>query len=341
MGNAKRRLFHAATLTLGVVICTANMAPRPTAPRPRVVLAVDGVGQPRNLPVLVAERLGYFTDAGLTVTLVDAPADPSPATLIADGRADGAVAFYHHTFMTQVEQHIVTEAVVTMGYSPQLKLIVAARLHDRVKQLSDLKGLRVFTGGANSGKTTAMNWLIRRGGLSRADYTAVAPIKPAAMAQALASGEGDAIIAHEPDASSYLHDGKAYVLADLESVAGTQAALGSTYPSTVVYMPKTYVAAHPQIVQHLVDACLRALRYIDTHSGKEIAAILPAKSVKERAALADLLAEDKKAFRTDGIMPDAAAREELSVMADLTPAYRTVVIGETYDNHFVKAAPKH
>src|SRR5579872_5729787 len=74
----------------------------------RVVLAVDGVEQPRNLPALVAERLGYFRDAGLTVTLVDAPADPSPAKLMADGRADGAIAYFHHTFMSQTDNDSIT-----------------------------------------------------------------------------------------------------------------------------------------------------------------------------------------------------------------------------------------
>lgn len=58
-------------------------AERPSAPAPftRVVIAVDGIAQPRNLPVLLSERLGYFRAEALVVTLVDAPGSPSPAEL--------------------------------------------------------------------------------------------------------------------------------------------------------------------------------------------------------------------------------------------------------------------
>ena len=139
--------------------------------RPRVVLAVDGVGEPRNLPALLAERLGYFRDAGLIVTLVDAPADPSPGKLMADGRADGAVAYYHHTFMSQTDDKMVTQSVVLLGVTPSQRLMVASRLRDRVHSIRDLKGLRIITGGPNSGKTTATNWAFLHAGLSIRDYT--------------------------------------------------------------------------------------------------------------------------------------------------------------------------
>src|SRR5579872_5634929 len=84
-----------------VVLSGAAPAPQP-AEQPRVVLAVDGIAEPRNLPVLLAQQLGYFREQGLTVTLVDAPAIPSVSDLIGDGRADGAIAYYHHTFMAQL-----------------------------------------------------------------------------------------------------------------------------------------------------------------------------------------------------------------------------------------------
>src|SRR5438105_4673501 len=103
----------------------ANDAAAATATHPRFVIAVDGIEQPRNLPALLAERLGYFRDAGLTVTLVDAPADPSPAKLMADGRADGAIAYFHHTFMSQTEDGSITRSVVLLGVAPGERLLVS------------------------------------------------------------------------------------------------------------------------------------------------------------------------------------------------------------------------
>lgn len=305
---------------------------------PRVVLAVDGVGQTRNLPVLVAERLHYFADAGLTVTLVDAPADPSPDRMIADGRADGAVAFYHHTFMTQADRGLISEAVLVMGASPQLKLIVAKRLAGMVRSIADLKGRNVFVGGANSGKTTVMNWLMTRAGLPIDAYRALSPTTPAAMAAALSDGSADAIIAHEPDASFYLSN-SGVLLADIDSITGTRASLGDIYPSTALYLPHAYVMAHPAVVQKLVGALLRAMAFIRTHDAEAIAAVLPPRPKGEdHAGFLATLADDRQAFDTDGRMSLPAARQQLATMAALSPRYARVRIEQTYTNTFVDHA---
>lgn len=328
-------------LVLALVLLWGQAADASTPARyPRVVLAVDGIGQTRNLPVLVAERLGYFRDERLTVTLVDAPGEPTPAQLMADGRADGAVAFYHHTFMTQADDHFVTQAVVVMGGSPQLKLVVASRLRGSVHAVADLKGRKIYTGGRNSGKTTATNWLASRAGFGAAGYTPLAPTTRDAMAVALRDGTADAIVAHEPDAGYYVRSGAGFELADLSSIPGTRDTLGSAYPSTSLYFPVPFIAAHPQVVQHLVNACLRAMAFINSHSAGDIAAILPPKVVKDRAAFVRLLDEDKKAFATDGRMNGAAARQEWRVMSDLTSKYRGIQFEQTFTNRFVDASDR-
>ena len=333
----KRRL---SGLLAGLALSLCGLAHSQAAPR--VVLAVDGVEQTRNLPVLVAQQLGYFKDEGLTVTLVDAPAQPNPAALMKDGRADGAVAFYHHTFMSQTDDRTVTVDVATLGVTPGLKLMVASRLRDRVKTPADLKGLRVYTGGANSGKTTAMNWLAARAAFGPEGYTPLPPTTVKEMAQALRDGRADAVMAHEPDATAYASSGAAFEVADLASPEGTRAALGKLYPSTSLYMPKAYVDAHPEVVQHLVNACLRAVAYIDGHSAQQLLAILPPKmGGKDKAAFLATLAEDKKMFETDGLTPEAGARQELAAMSALTPKYRKVDFGQTYTDRFVHASPVH
>ncbi len=308
------------------------------APLPRVVLAVDGTDQTRNLPVLLAERLGYFRAEGLTVTLVDAPAEPSPIQLMADGRADGAVAFYHHTFMSQATDHLVTQAVVTMGISPGLKVVVARRQKDQIHGLADLKGRRIYTGGSNSGKTTTANWIALHYGFGVAGYTALEPTERNAMAAALRDGTADAIVAHEPDASYYVANG-GFELADVESAKGTVATLGSIYPSTALYLPEAYIAAYPDVVQRLVNACLKAVAFIKSHDADTVAAALPPKMAgKDKAAFVRLLAEDMQMFDTDGLMPDPAARAEWQAMVAKAPKYGAIQFERTYTNTFVRAA---
>lgn len=316
-----------------------NGQPAAAAARPRVVLAVDGVDQPRNLPAIVAERLGYFKDAGLTVTLVDAPADPSPATLMADGRADGAVAYYHHTFLSQIEGGSVTRALVTLGITPGQRLMVAARLKDQVRSVSDLKGMKVITGGRNSGKTTATTWAFIHAGLGDKDYVSLPLLPRAEAAKALADGSADAIMAHEPDASYLEANGVAYQLLDLATPGGTRAALGTVYPSTALYMPASYVAAHQSEVRGLVSALLRSVRFIESHDAQAIVALLPAKAgVQDRAAFIRQIALDKRMFGGDGSTDASAAAAELHAMAAVNPAYAKVNLAKTFSNAFL---PRH
>ena len=338
LGGVDRTRSARVTRWLAAV-AAACAFPAAAAPPPRVVLAVDGVEETRNLPVLLAERLGYFKDEGLTVTLVDAPASPSPMELMKDGRADGAVAFYHHTFMSQADAGMVTQDVATLGVTPALKLMVAARLKDKVRTPADLKGLRIFTGGPNSGKTTATNWLALHAGFGVGGYVALKPTTAREMSEALKSGEADAVMTHEPDASYYDSSGAAFVLADLSRPAAVAAALGDVFPSTALYMPQAYIDAHPEEVRRLVRACLHAVAYIRAHDAQSIAQVLPSRAVgKDRAAFLRTLASDKAMFETDGRMPAAAARQEWQVMTALTPKYGAIDFAATYTNRFVEAA---
>lgn len=134
------------SLILSAFACLLLAHPAGAAPSAEyeVTLVVNGVPQTRNLPVLLAERLGYSHDEGLDVRLIDAPAKPTPLDLLGDGRADGAVAYYHHTFMSRTDAKLDTEAVVVLGISPGEKLLLASRLRDRVRTPADLKGLRIL-----------------------------------------------------------------------------------------------------------------------------------------------------------------------------------------------------
>ncbi|MDE2410899.1 MAG: ABC transporter substrate-binding protein [Sphingomonadales bacterium] len=323
------------TAVFGALVLSVPAMASPE-PLPRIVLAVDGIGQARNLPLLVAERLGYFRDAGLTVTLVDAPAQPGVDELVTDGRADGGVAYYHHTFMTQTEARVPTRGVVLMGVTPQLRLLVSTRLKDQVRTVADLKGRRIFVGGANSGKTTTMNWLAERAAMTHDAYHTLTPTRPDAMAAALRDGSADAIIAHEPDASRYLASGAAFELSDIATPQGTRAALGAIYPSTALYMTDAFINGHRADVARLVKACLRSLAYINSHSADEIAAILPPAVVgRDRAAFVTMLGQDKQAFATDGRFVIDAAQRQLAVMTARSPKYAAVNLELTYTNAFV------
>jgi len=302
----------------------------------KIVLAVDGLKVVRNLPVLLADHLGYFTAEGLAVTFMESSASAKVDAMLADGRVAGMVAYYHHTIVAQSEGR-ACEAVITMAVTPGYELLIASRLRDTITDLAGLKGRRIISGGPHSAKSTTANWLMLHAGYHITDYTALAPTDKVKIAEALRNGEADFVIAPEPDAGIYQAQGVAAPFADLYSVEGTRRSLGSVFPSTVLYMSTPYANAHPELARHLVRAFARTLTFINTHSAAAVAALVPEIATGEGAP-PSVIEQGLKMFATDGAMPDAAARLEATAICALFPEYAKVDIARTYTNEFVAGA---
>ena len=64
--------------------------------------------------------------------------------------------------------------------------------------------------------------------------------------------------------SRYEAQGVATVWADLTSVEGTRKHLGGLLPTSTIYMASERVKSSPQVAQHLANAFVRTLKYINS-----------------------------------------------------------------------------
>ena len=329
-----------SVLCLGLVAigCSVHAqapAGSPVPPSRRIVLLVDEIKQIRSFPVVLAERLGYLDADGYDVVVMNIRDDVSKDALLMDGRVDAVMAYYHHNVVNQ-SQGRSTQAIVALGITPGMKVMVADRAKDRYRDLADLKGSRIIAGGAGSSKTTVANWLVRSGGLRIPDYTRIANESKDRIAAAMRNGEADLVIAPNPDGADYERQGVATVWLDLTTPEGTKRALGSLFPSSTIYMSSERIRTHPDIARHLARAFVRTLQFINTHTPQEIAAVIPVEvSGKDRAAYLEVLEAQLPMFRTDGRMPADGAQSEWRVLADFNPAYARVDVARTYTNRFV------
>ena len=309
-------------------------------PPQRIVLLVDEVKAIRNFPVVLAERLGYLDDDQQIVTVMNTRDDPSHSDMLMDGRIDAVMAYYHHNIVNQSKGR-ASEAIVTLGVTPGAQVMVANASKERFRSPSDLKGSRFIAGGAGSSKTTVSNALILAAGLKLGDYTRLGTDGKALNVQALREGKADFLVAPTPDGDYYQAQGVASVYADLTTVEGTKKAFGSLFPSSTVFMKTELVKAHPEIAQHLADAFVKTLRFINTHTPEEILTVIPVSvSGEDRAAYLKILKEQMPMFATDGRMPADGARKEWEVMAAFNPSFRSVAVEQTYTNEFVDRALK-
>ena len=330
-----------ATL-LALALAFSGPLARAQSPAPatqkRIVLLVDEVKAIRNFPVVVAERLGCFKGDGVTVTVMNIRDDISTADMLMDGRVDAVMAYYHHNIVNR-SQGRNFEAIVTLGVTPGAKVLVANHARDKYKSVADLKGSRIIAGGDGSSKTTVANALLLAGGHGLADYTRIKNESKDKILEALRDGSADLVVAPVPDGDYYEAQGVATEFADLTSVEGTRKHLGALFPSSTIYMTSERVKTNPEIAQHLASAVVCALKYINSHTADEIAALIPAEvSGKDRAAYLRVLKQEIPMFKTDGRMPAEGAEKEFQVLSEFNPKFKSVKVSETYTNRFVEEA---
>lgn len=112
----------------------------PAAAQDKMTLILDWFVNPDHGPIIVAEELGYFDEAGLEVEVI-APADPSdPPKMVAAGQADLGIS-YQPQLHLQVENGLPLRRVGTLIATPLNCLLV---LEDGpVNSTADLAGRKV------------------------------------------------------------------------------------------------------------------------------------------------------------------------------------------------------
>ncbi|MDQ6600571.1 ABC transporter substrate-binding protein [Bacillus salipaludis] len=301
---------------------------------PKVSIMVGGLEKIIYLPYMLAEKLGYYKDAGVTVTLVEESAGQDAELALLAGQVDGAGGFYDHTLDLQTKGKKV-EAVVTMADVPGEQLMVANRLKNKVKTLADLKGLTIGVTGLGSSTNMLASYNVVKGGNKESDYKPLPVGAGQTLIAAMQNKRIDAAVTSEPTASLLKNKHLAYTFVDMNSKEGTEKALGGRYAATSLYMTNDYVKAHPDVVQKLANAYVRTLKWMSTHTPEEIADKLPEEYYAgDKALYIQALKGQLPMFTTDGKMPSGVPENVKKILSSFKPV-QNVDLSQTYTNDFV------
>ncbi|MEM7073896.1 MAG: ABC transporter substrate-binding protein [Pseudomonadota bacterium] len=166
----------------------ALLAASPALAQDRMTLLLDWFINPDHGPVIIAQELGYFADAGLEVEIVP-PADPSlPPRLVAAGQADLAVS-YQPQLHLQIHEGLPLIRVGTLVATPLNCLLV---LEDGpIKSPGDLSGKKIGFSVAGVEEAVLSTVLGKYGvGLDEVELVNV----NFALSPSLMSGQVDAVI---------------------------------------------------------------------------------------------------------------------------------------------------
>jgi len=306
----------------------------------KITLIIGGIDKIIYLPVKLADSLGYFRDQGITVELRSQVAGGEAADELLAGTVHGVVGFYDHTIELQAKGKAV-ESVVQLGLAPGQAMVVATRVADRIGSPAHLKGAHLGVTGLGSSTHFLSQYLVVTSGVRLAEVTFVPLGAGDTFIKALQQGRIDAGMTSEPTISRLLEGGEARILVDMRTPPQAERALGGIYPAACLYMESAWVNAHKPQVQKVVNALVKALRYIQTHGADEIAAQMPREYYAgDKAMYVRAIKNSKGMFTPDGIMPASGPSTVRNVLASFNKTVRnkSIDLSKTYTTEFASSA---
>ncbi|HEY4387330.1 MAG TPA: ABC transporter substrate-binding protein [Ktedonobacteraceae bacterium] len=304
-------------------------------------IMVGGLSKQIYLPNMLAKQLGYFDQQGLDVTLIDEASGQSSENEVLSGQVDAGSGSYNHTIELQAAGKQM-ESVVQLDVAPGEAEVISAKEANQIKSVSDLKGKNLGVTELGSGTQQLTTVLLHKVGIVPSQVHFLPVGAADTFIAAMQQGRIGAGMTTEPTISRLLSSGVGKLLVDLRSAQTTQNALGGSYPFISVFMKNDYVNSHKATVQKLVNAYVKTMQWIHTHTAAEIAAKMPADYYAgDKQLYVTALQNQMGIFSPDGRMPDAAPQFVLTTEQETYPALQghQIDLSTTYTNTFVNSVP--
>lgn len=303
-------------------------------------IMVGGLSKQIYLPNMLTKQLGYFDEQGLDVTLIDEASGQSSENSVLAGQVDAGSGSYNHTIELQAAGKQM-ESVVQMDIAPGEAELVSAKAAGQIHSIKDLKGKNLGVTELGSGTQSLTIALLHNAGITP-DQVHFIPVGAGdTFIAAMQQGRIDAGMTTEPTISRMLSTNEAKVLADLRTPETTQTALNGAYPFICLFMSNSYVSSHKDVVQKVVNAYVKTLKWMHTHSAQQIADKMPADYYAGNKSLYVTALQNQLAiFSPDGAMPAGAPQSVLNVENQTNTAVqgKTIDLNSTYTNDFVSKA---
>lgn len=238
-------------------------------------------GQESTFIPHLALGLGNFEREGLSVELVNDINQPHHYMMQAaldSGEIDASVHWFQHV-LYGIANGAPVVGVMVLNDAPELTIMVANRVKSEIRSATDFKGRNIAEGAGYATKSILTNYLASRAGLPVGSYTPVmaeSEGRREAVLKGLREGAVDVFAFQEPMTSAIAETGLTSILYSLTTREATVAALGDTFFAQSLFVSPRFIEQHPERVQRLVNAFVRTLRFINSHTPREIVENLPA-----------------------------------------------------------------
>ncbi|QUH06132.1 ABC transporter substrate-binding protein [Saccharopolyspora erythraea] len=331
---------------LAVLAVAAGCAPKPgSGSGPAVRIGVGGQPLLVYLPTTLADRLGFYREAGVQVELEDLQGGSKALQALQGGSVDVVSGYYDHAIQMQAKGRDVVSFVNMLRY-PSLVLAVSPKASRPINSVADLKGANVGVTAPGSSTDFFLKYLLVKNGLAAEDAIVQGVGGDSTAVAAMEQGRVDAAVMLDPAVSQLqqrVGADRVRVLTDTRTEQGVREDFGvSTYPAAVLYSTREWLDAHPEQARRLAAAIVRALEWIRTHSAQEIADRMPPEyAAGDRQVYVRSIEQVKAAYSPDGRIEADGAEAVRSVLARFIPevAGADIDLTRTYTNDYLPPAP--
>jgi NitT/TauT family transport system substrate-binding protein len=290
--------------------CIALGSPFAIAQAPeksKLQIGVGGKSLFYYLPLTIAERQGYFKAEGLDVEVLDFPGGAKALQALLGGSVDVVSGAYEHTISQQAKGQNI-EALILQGKYAGIVLGMSKAKAAQYKSPKDLKGAKIGVTAPGSSTNMFVNILLAKDGL-KPDAVSIIGVGATAGAVAIMKrGEIDAISNLDPVISMLEAGGDIVPVIDTRTAKGMQDVYNGAYAAGCIYVPVDFATKYPNTAQAMVNAMMRALRFIQNSTPDQIVAAVPPDYYSDKALYKAALEKNIETYKHDGSISLVAGR---------------------------------
>jgi NitT/TauT family transport system substrate-binding protein len=233
-------------------------------------LTAINVAQPGHddygIPLYLADKLGYFKEEGLEVKFVNFKSSPLSIASLLAGEVQFCLTSYDQALKTFEKGKTLKNILTTTDKHPWCLIA-----RPEIKSVADLKGKSISAKMPGSGPRAFATSILINSGLDPDKDVVFVDLPETAIMPSYLNGGIDATVGSGIRKAEMLARG-ATVLVDMNDPAQHMAILKTDkFPLKVVLATGDYLKDNPETAQKFVNAVVRAIKWEETHSSKEIA----------------------------------------------------------------------
>lgn len=335
MRTVVRRIVAAVVL---LAVFVSGAAPASWAAE-KVTVGVGGVALMVYLPTALAKAKGYFAEEGLDVEILDIKGGGSQAaSALIGGSVDFSANAIDHAIKAKVQKKDLI-AVHSHVRLPVMGVVVANKYKGEIKSLADLKGRPLGVTSPGSQTHMVLGYLLAKSGV-KADDVKIIGAGGSTMPLAIEKDSVHAGMMVDPFFTAFLKQGKGYALVDMFTTKGTVDAMGGEVQGTTLLTRPDVIAKRPATVQKMVNALVRANKFIVGSSGEELAKALPKDLSGDLKLYAESFEHAREAFPPDSLVSREGVARVIETMRvfEAVPAGMKIEPESLFDNRYVLKA---